>query len=255
MIHIVVTIDVRPDRLGEFLALADAHAAASRREPGCRRFELLRCLHEPTRFQLQETFRDRAAITAHQQTPHYATWRRCIGTLESRPRQHEEYEALDGTTTRIVFVNGCFDVLHAGHAYLLLKAAQQGERLIVALNDDASVRRLKGEERPVVPLADRMAVVSSVRGVDDVTAFGTEAELADMLHCLRPDVMVKGSDYRNRKITGAEFVGRVHFVERLGEHSTTNILMRDPDGTICPECGEAVCECCPEPVPTTMHKR
>src|SRR5579883_2993727 len=110
MIHVIVTLTVRPHRLGDFLALATSHQAASLTEPGCRRFELLRDLMDPFRYTLYEEWRDRAALREHQQTPHYDRWRREIPSIQAGPREHHECEPLDGRTTlRVVFTNGCFD--------------------------------------------------------------------------------------------------------------------------------------------------
>jgi rfaE bifunctional protein nucleotidyltransferase chain/domain len=99
-----------------------------------------------------------------------------------------------GEVSRVVLANGCFDVLHAGHVRYLEDARSRGDLLIVALNEDASVRRIKGAGRPLVPLADRAEVVAALRAVDHVTSFG-EDTLEATLRALRPDVHAKGTDY------------------------------------------------------------
>jgi rfaE bifunctional protein nucleotidyltransferase chain/domain len=127
----------------------------------------------------------------------------------------------------IAMVNGCFDgpYLHHGHNYLLGRAWHYG-KILVAVNSDASVRRLKGDGRPVVPLAERMARLRALPHVHRVVAFSNEQELAIIAENARPNVMVKGSDYRDKTITGSQFASRVIFVERLPGYSTTELLAK-----------------------------
>lgn len=106
---------------------------------------------------------------------------------------------------RIVMTNGCFDLLHAGHVAYLEEAKTLGDRLVVAVNDDDSVRRLKGAGRPVSPLADRMAVLAGLAAVDWVVPFA-EGTPARLIGAVRPDVLVKGGDYRPSEIAGGETV-------------------------------------------------
>jgi D-beta-D-heptose 7-phosphate kinase/D-beta-D-heptose 1-phosphate adenosyltransferase len=108
---------------------------------------------------------------------------------------------------RVVFTNGCFDILHAGHVSYLEEAKSCGERLIVAVNDDASVTRLKGAGRPITPLADRMAVLAGLAAVDWVVPFREDTP-ADLIAQVLPDVLVKGGDYRVDQIAGADTVQR-----------------------------------------------
>ncbi len=128
---------------------------------------------------------------------------------------------------RIVFTNGCFDVLHAGHVRLLAEAKRQGDILIVGLNSDSSVRHLKGAQRPVNTLADRAEVISGLAAVDHVVAFGEDTPLG-LIEALRPDVLVKGGDYTADSIVGADFVrrcgGRLMIVPLLPGRSTTATL-------------------------------
>ena len=129
----------------------------------------------------------------------------------------------------VVFTNGCFDLLHAGHIALLDAARDQGDFLVVGVNTDRSVRRLKGPGRPIVPLRERMEVLGALRPVDCVVPFGgtTPARLVALL-C--PDVLVKGSDYRNRTIVGRDTVlasgGRVVTVPLRRGRSTTDLIRR-----------------------------
>lgn len=134
---------------------------------------------------------------------------------------------------RIVFTNGCFDILHAGHVGYLEEARRLGDRLIVAVNGDASVRRLKGEGRPVNPLRQRMAVLAALSAVDWVVAFDDDTPEA-LIARLRPDVLVKGGDYRLDEVVGADQVrswgGEVRVLSLLENFSTTSIIERLQEG-------------------------
>lgn len=128
---------------------------------------------------------------------------------------------------RIVMTNGCFDILHAGHVAYLEEAKQRGDRLVVAVNDDASVSRLKGSGRPVNPLADRMAVLAGLAAVDWVVPFSEDTPEA-LVAEIRPDVLVKGGDYRPENIAGARQVlaagGSVEVLSFREGRSTTAII-------------------------------
>lgn len=127
----------------------------------------------------------------------------------------------------VVFTNGVFDLLHVGHIDLLTAARAQGDRLIVALNGDASVRRLKGPRRPVRAEAERAYVVAALECVDAVTVFDQDTPL-ELIVALHPDVLVKGGDYTPGTIVGRTEVeswgGRVHVVPLTEGHSTTRII-------------------------------
>jgi D-beta-D-heptose 7-phosphate kinase/D-beta-D-heptose 1-phosphate adenosyltransferase len=125
--------------------------------------------------------------------------------------QLDELEALAAEAKlrgrRIVFTNGCFDILHAGHVSYLEEAKSLGDELIVAVNDDASVKRLKGPERPITPLADRMAVLAGLAAVDWVVPFSEDTP-ARVIDRIVPDVLVKGGDWQPDQIVGADTVKR-----------------------------------------------
>lgn len=130
----------------------------------------------------------------------------------------------------LVFTNGCFDILHRGHVTYLSQARALGANLLVALNSDASVRRQgKGDDRPINPLADRVAVIAALASVDIVTWFDEDTPL-DLIRMLRPDVLVKGGDWRVEQIVGARDVaswhGSVHSIPVLHPTSTTALLRR-----------------------------
>ena len=136
---------------------------------------------------------------------------------------------------QVVFTNGCFDLLHPGHVSLLHQARQLGDRLIVGLNTDESIQRLKGKQRPILPGPDRAAILSALEDVDMVVFFGEDTPL-NLIDALKPDVLVKGADYRIEDVVGRETVeaygGRVRLVEILEGHSTTGIarkLSADPN--------------------------
>lgn len=128
----------------------------------------------------------------------------------------------------LVFTNGVFDILHRGHVTYLAQARALGASLIVAANSDASARRLgKGEDRPINRLEDRMAVLAALQAVDLVTWFDDDTPLALILAC-RPDVLVKGGDWKPEAIVGAREViawgGAVHAIPFLFQRSTTATL-------------------------------
>ena len=128
---------------------------------------------------------------------------------------------------RIVFTNGVFDLLHRGHVEQLAAARAFGDRLVVGVNDDDSVRRLKGDARPLAPLEDRMVVLAALESVDLVTSFGEDTPLK-LIEVLKPDVLVKGADYAKDQIAGADFVlangGRVETVALVPGRSTTALV-------------------------------
>ena len=130
---------------------------------------------------------------------------------------------------RIVFTNGCFDILHAGHAQYLRKAASLGDLLFVGLNSDASVRRLKGEGRPVQKAADRAYLLASLACVSYVAVFSEDTPLC-IIRDVMPHVLVKGGDWKGKEIVGADLVqkagGTVKTIRFLTGRSTTSILAR-----------------------------
>ena len=128
---------------------------------------------------------------------------------------------------KIVFTNGCFDIIHAGHVGYLAEARKHGDRLIVAINDDDSVRRLKGSGRPINPVERRMAVLAGLEAVDWVVCFSEDTP-EGLLQALRPEVLVKGGDYSIDQVVGGEFVqsygGEVKVLEFLDNCSTSAIV-------------------------------
>lgn len=132
---------------------------------------------------------------------------------------------------RLVVTNGCFDVLHAGHVLSLSAARRMGDALIVLVNSDNSVRALKGDSRPVNSIGDRLAVLRGLRSVDFAVEF-RGLDPTEEIKRIRPDVLVKGADWRGKRIAGAEFAGEVRFVDLLPGRSTTAILAGKSGGLI-----------------------
>ena len=130
---------------------------------------------------------------------------------------------------KIVFTNGCFDIIHAGHVGYLDSARRQGDRLVLAVNGDDSIRRLKGPGRPINPLERRMAVLAALEAVDWVVSFDTDTP-EPLLEAIKPDVLVKGGDYSVEEVVGHEFVkrygGEVKVLDFIDDISTTKIVER-----------------------------
>jgi D-beta-D-heptose 7-phosphate kinase / D-beta-D-heptose 1-phosphate adenosyltransferase len=154
-----------------------------------------------------------------------ATERKVVSLDEAREKVAEWHRC----NLKVGFANGCFDLIHPGHVRLLSEARGVCDRLIVALNTDASVRRLKGPSRPLQNEVARSTVMASIALVDLVTLFDQDTPL-EMIRALRPDVLVKGSDYTPDQVVGAELVqewgGKVVFVTLRRGHSTTSTIRR-----------------------------
>jgi D-beta-D-heptose 7-phosphate kinase/D-beta-D-heptose 1-phosphate adenosyltransferase len=133
------------------------------------------------------------------------------------------------TGHRLVFTNGCFDILHVGHVTLLEQCRRYGDKLIVAINSDASVQSLKGSARPVVGESERARVLAALASTDAVTIFSEQTPI-NLIRRIRPDVLVKGGDYTTATVVGAEDViswgGRVEIVATVPGYSTSNTIAR-----------------------------
>jgi D-glycero-beta-D-manno-heptose 1-phosphate adenylyltransferase len=130
---------------------------------------------------------------------------------------------------KVVFTNGCFDILHRGHIDYLAKAKSLGDILVVGLNDDASVRRLKGPQRPIVEQEDRAEILASLKSVDYVCVFSEDTPF-EIISALVPDVLVKGADWPIEKVVGKNIVeaagGSVQTIEFLPNRSTSSIITK-----------------------------
>ena len=133
----------------------------------------------------------------------------------------------EGKTT--VFTNGCFDVLHSGHIHLFRQAKECGDILIVAVNDDLSVRNLKGSARPVFPLEERLEVLEAVEAIDYLISFSQQTP-RELIQALLPDVLVKGGDWKSDEVVGRKEVegagGRVIIIPYLPGRSSSEILKK-----------------------------
>lgn len=154
--------------------------------------------------------------------------------LLTRPMAIKKVRAAQRAGERVVFTNGCFDWLHVGHVRSLEQARSLGDRLIVAVNSDSSVRQLKGAGRPIVPLRRRMEVVAALASVDWVLLFRDATPLAT-IRALRPDVLAKGGDWALDEIVGREAVeswgGRVVRLREVPGSHTSDLIARITDRT------------------------
>ncbi len=126
--------------------------------------------------------------------------------------------------SRRVIVNGTFDILHRGHLEMLKFAKSQGSYLLVAIDSDRLVRELKGDSRPINNQEDRKFALESLKCVDAVWIFDSQSELAHICQIFRPDLMVKGSDYRGKTITGSEYCNYIKFYPLVQNYSTSGII-------------------------------
>jgi D-beta-D-heptose 7-phosphate kinase/D-beta-D-heptose 1-phosphate adenosyltransferase len=149
--------------------------------------------------------------------------------IKELPEIKEEIEGLKAGGKRIVFTNGCFDILHPGHTRYLFSARELGDYLIVAVNSDRSVRAIKGSGRPVMPQAERAELLAALGCVDGVVIFDEDNPLK-VIQFLMPHILVKGGDWEEDEIVGADVVkgagGEVRRIPFTSGHSTTDILKR-----------------------------
>lgn len=138
-------------------------------------------------------------------------------------------EGWKSNNQKIVFTNGCFDILHLGHIDYLEKSRLKGEKLIIGLNTDASIKILKGENRPINNEEFRGRMLAALSFVDAVVMFNDETPLK-LIETVKPDILVKGDDYVTETIVGSEFVikngGKVEIIALVKGHSTTNLIER-----------------------------
>ena len=129
----------------------------------------------------------------------------------------------------VVFTNGCFDLLHPGHIQYLIEARQLGSRLVVGMNSDSSVKRLKGDNRPIINEQGRLLALAALEAVDAVVLFDEDTP-ANLIESILPDVLVKGSDYEKSNIVGSDIVeshgGKVELINLVPGYSTTEIIKK-----------------------------
>ena len=170
-----------------------------------------------------------------------ATWEEIISyekalhesTTEYRIKSHKELkkrvEELKEDGKKIVFTNGCFDILHLGHIQYLQKASTFGDILIVGVNSDASVKRLKGEERPINPEYDRAYLLGALDCVDYVTIFDEDTPY-ELIKLIEPDTLVKGGDYKGKEVIGSDIAKELRLVDFVDGRSTTKIIEKMKKG-------------------------
>lgn len=151
------------------------------------------------------------------------------GKIKSRQELKAIVAEARSSGKRVVFTNGCFDLLHRGHVHVLREAKACGDLLIAAVNSDKSVRQIKGCARPIVPESDRCELLAALEMIDYIVLFN-EPDPHDLISALRPDVLVKGGDWSNEKIVGADLIeetgGRVVVIPYIRGFSTTDIIER-----------------------------
>ncbi len=152
-----------------------------------------------------------------------------MGKVVSLPELLEVRRRLKKEGKRVVFTNGCFDILHRGHVDYLMKARAMGDVLVVGLNTDASVRNLKGQDRPIVEQDDRAHVLASLQAVDFVCLFEEDTPI-EIIRALIPDVLVKGADWAVTEVVGKDIVeqagGSVQTIEFLPNRSTSGLIRK-----------------------------
>ncbi len=149
-----------------------------------------------------------------------------IVSLQQLIIQREEWKK---NQEKVVFTNGCFDIVHLGHIDYLEKAKEKGNKLIVGLNSDASVKRIKGKKRPIIPEYARLRMLAAMEFIDAVVIFEEDTP-KDLIEQICPDVLVKGSDYEIKNIIGSDFViangGKVETLDLVEGFSTSNIIQK-----------------------------
>ena len=125
-----------------------------------------------------------------------------------------------------VFINGCFDILHRGHIEMFKYGCSLGEKLVVAIDSDERVKKLKGSDRPFNCLEDRMFVLSSIKYIDEVLSFYSDEELVRAIKEIGPNIMIVGGDWKGKPVIGSEYALEVKYFDRIKKYSTTKILQR-----------------------------
>ncbi len=154
---------------------------------------------------------------------------RLTGKIKSLAALKAEVARLKKLGKRIIFTNGCFDILHYGHAKYLEDAKAEGDILVVAVNSDSSVRKIKGKMRPIVDEANRIKLLAALGSIDLLTLFKETTPLK-VIEAIRPDVLIKGADWDKDKIVGSDFVedygGKVKTIKLVKGLSTTNLIKK-----------------------------
>lgn len=127
-------------------------------------------------------------------------------------------------TKKIIFTNGCFDILHRGHLSLFSHCKNLGDILIVGIDSDERVKFLKGDSRPINNQKDRKYMLESLVFIDEVYIFNSELELENLIEKFNPDIMIVGADYRDKRVVGSQFSKQLRFFDKISGYSTTKII-------------------------------
>lgn len=146
-----------------------------------------------------------------------------MGKIKNLKELEKDISRLKRKGKKIIFTNGCFDILHLGHLKILNVAKRKGDILIVGLNSDSSIRKIKGSKRPILTQKTRARLLASMIQVDYVVIF-SEATPYNLIKRIKPDILVKGDDWKKDKIVGNELVKKVYCVKLCSGHSTTRII-------------------------------
>jgi D-beta-D-heptose 7-phosphate kinase/D-beta-D-heptose 1-phosphate adenosyltransferase len=127
---------------------------------------------------------------------------------------------------KTIFVNGTFDILHRGHLEMINWAKSLGDYLIIGIDSDSRVKQLKGESRPINSVEDRKFMLLNLKSVDEVKVFDSDLELKQMIQSIKPDIMVVGSDWKEKSVIGSYYSSQLLFYDRLEKYSTTGIITK-----------------------------
>ena len=134
---------------------------------------------------------------------------------------------------KIIWTNGCFDVLHRGHIELFKYAKSLGDKLIVGIDSDEKVKKDKGKFRPINTMRDRKFILESIKYIDKVITFNSTQGLEDTIETILPNIMVIGSDWKGKTVIGQQYTDELIFFDRIGDYSTTNILNGETNNIKC----------------------
>jgi len=130
---------------------------------------------------------------------------------------------------KTVFINGCFDILHRGHIELFKYAKSIGDRLVVGIDSDDRVSKMKGKSRPVNCFDDRVFILESIKYIDEIHGFNSNIDLENILYRIKPEIMIVGSDWKGKEIVGSRYAKELQFFNRIEQYSTTKILQSSSD--------------------------
>tara|TARA_R110000787_G_scaffold255073_1_gene360393 strand:- start:1014 stop:1442 length:429 start_codon:yes stop_codon:yes gene_type:complete len=130
---------------------------------------------------------------------------------------------------KVGFTNGCFDILHIGHIKLFQHLKNKSDRVIIGIDSDRRVKELKGPDRPINNAQDRKLMLESLSFIDEVIIFDSEEDLETLVESVSPDLMVVGSDYRNKHVVGSQYAKKLEFFDKINGYSTTKTLQRSSD--------------------------